>query len=262
MSELGSRSPVKLDYFSGAEPLTEGFLNSTEVTGIVPDAEKEGYISLMGVPRLANIRPDYLSRPLDYSYVSHIANATVTTLGLVRVRLLTLKQARGHRLQPFMGEVSTCKVELGDATYDTSRTVVGSPDGLTWTAARAGKYLNTGLSSFFRTGLYMQYIREKNWRVHLGYEGSPTISFVTDPVGAREAFRLRDIPNGEGRRKALRHWVEEHWRKQRDCEVKVRSHFRGIESFTWNGLKCRILPSAEDQDRAAMPKQEPTHRPL
>lgn len=93
------------------------------------------------------------------------------------------------------------------------------------------------------------------WRVSIGLDSSPSVSFPTDPLGIREVFRLRDIPNGKSRRAALTHWVREHWRKKREPGAsdvaKVREHLRGASEFSWNGLRCRIVPSGLDQERAA-----------
>lgn len=94
--------------------------------------------------------------------------------------------------------------------------------------------------------------REYLWSVLLGEEGLPRARFVTDALGVREAFRLRDIPPGRERRTALKHWVRQHWRQQRiDPEAKswVRAHMRGAVDFAWNGLSCRIEPSREDHRR-------------
>ena len=98
------------------------------------------------------------------------------------------------------------------------------------------------------------FVRRYDWHVSLGYVDGPTLSFVTDPVGVREAFRLRDIPNGKSRRAALKHWVNEHWRKRREDPqeaTKVRAHLRGAEQFTWNGMVCRVRPSQFDLERVA-----------
>lgn len=88
------------------------------------------------------------------------------------------------------------------------------------------------------------------WFVDFGFEGTPMVSLKTDPIGAREAFRLRDMPNGGTRRAALRHWVREHWRRGRGVtateEHEVRAHLRGATEFAWNGLRCRIRPSVVD----------------
>lgn len=88
-----------------------------------------------------------------------------------------------------------------------------------------------------------------NWNVRIGYEGHPSVSFTTDHIGAREVFRLRDIPEGKSRRAALRHWVKSHWRSgSRDGSSEVRRHLRGAERFVWNGLRCVITPSIEDME--------------
>lgn len=97
--------------------------------------------------------------------------------------------------------------------------------------------------------------RRYAWSVCLGFDG-PSIRFLTDPVGVREAFRLRDVPPGKERRAALRHWVSAHNRKTRKDDAalaEVRKHLRGATSFTWNGLRCRIEPSLLDQEQAAAP---------
>lgn len=91
-------------------------------------------------------------------------------------------------------------------------------------------------------------LKRTQWRIYLS-NGGLGIEFPTDPVGVREVFRLRDIPDGKERRAALRHWVTEHWRlnvQDPSEEVKVRQHFRGKVDFAWSGLNCRITPSEED----------------
>jgi len=93
-----------------------------------------------------------------------------------------------------------------------------------------------------------------NWNVFLGEGNSPRARFLTDSTGVKEVFRLRDIPPGRKRRAALLHWVKEHWRKRRqDSEldkIMVREHMRGAEQYVWNGLRCEIVPSQEDLERA------------
>lgn len=92
--------------------------------------------------------------------------------------------------------------------------------------------------------------REYLWSVLLGEIGVPRARFVTDAIGVREAFRLRDIPPGRSRRAALRHWVSEHWRRtNRSSDADrswVRAHLRGHQRFVWNGFDCAIEPSRED----------------
>lgn len=80
------------------------------------------------------------------------------------------------------------------------------------------------------------------WTVRLGVSGGASVSLFTDPQGAAETFRLRDVPAGAARRAAIRHWVEGHWRKNRGSagEHEVRKHLRGASKFQWNGLSCEI----------------------
>ena len=89
------------------------------------------------------------------------------------------------------------------------------------------------------------------WSVLIGEHGSPRARFVTDKIGVREAFRLRDIPPGAKRRAALLHWVRQHWRKNRpvsqDDKAWIKAYLRGAVEYTWNGLQCSIEPSTEDR---------------
>jgi hypothetical protein len=88
------------------------------------------------------------------------------------------------------------------------------------------------------------------WSVLIGEGIGPRARFVTDPVGIKEVFRLRDIPPGAARRKALLHWVRAHWRKRRsitpDDRSWIRQHLSGQWSYVWNGLRCQIEPSVDD----------------
>jgi hypothetical protein len=106
----------------------------------------------------------------------------------------------------------------------------------------------------FQIYLGLWALRPRQWRVYFALDEHPGIELPTDPVGARAAFRLRDLPAGQGRRAALRHWVTEHWRQSRDDAAEerlVREHLRGERRFAWHGLHCEITPSLDDQARAA-----------
>lgn len=98
--------------------------------------------------------------------------------------------------------------------------------------------------------------RRYYWSVLLGEGSGPRVRFLTDAIGMREAFRLRDIPSGKARRAALLHWVREHWRKHRNPSAVDRAwiaaHLRGARSFNWNSLVCEIEPSQEDAERLAL----------
>lgn len=99
------------------------------------------------------------------------------------------------------------------------------------------------------------------WSVWIGHNSGPRIRFLTDPLGAREVFRLRDLPPGRDRRSALRHWVSAHARRRNsdmDSEslTWIRRHMRGTTDFTWNGLRCRIQPDEYELERLAAERRE------
>lgn len=82
------------------------------------------------------------------------------------------------------------------------------------------------------------------WQVRLRFAPkTASISLLTDPVGVRDVFRFRDVPEGKERRDALAHWVRDHWRQKRDdpdAEIYVREYLRGQRSFSWHGLNVEI----------------------
>lgn len=116
-----------------------------------------------------------------------------------------------------------------------------------WTTADISKHADTA----FRLTLGLRY----DWSVVLQEADWPvSVRFTTTPEGARAVFRLRDVPPGAARRKALLHWVTGHWRRSGptfDARTFVRPHMRGTTTFDWNGLRATIQPSAYDAERAA-----------
>jgi len=104
-----------------------------------------------------------------------------------------------------------------------------------------------------KTALARQFARRYQWRVLFRDHprGTASLSLVTDPKGAREAFKLRDKPKGAKRRPALKHWVRKHWRKNRggDGASIVRAHLRGETQFVFDGMECVIVPSPYDIER-------------
>ena len=51
----------------------------------------------------------------------------------------------------------------------------------------------------------VQACRAEQWRVVLGFNGGPRVSFATDPTSAHQMFALRDIAAGKTRRDTLLH---------------------------------------------------------
>jgi hypothetical protein len=117
---------------------------------------------------------------------------------------------------------------------------------------------NAELEDTVRCAIGLSLRRRYYWSVLIREDESPEARFLTDLEGAREAFRLRDVPAGKRRRAALRHWVADHWRQSRPPreadEVFIREHLRGATAFDWNGLRCRFEPSDVDAERLELSK--------
>lgn len=108
----------------------------------------------------------------------------------------------------------------------------------------------------------LQFYSRYEWVANVKIGSGPAIGFVTDPIGAREIFRLRDINPGKLRRAALRNWITEHWRKKRNDPneaTRVREHLRGNTKFNWNGLGVEIKPSRFDIERNDKIRLSRTH---
>lgn len=169
------------------------------------------------------------------------------TMQFHRTRTITTKDARRLAASRFsslmvMDEMvaampdGTTKSGGGPYAFHGGEWVPAAPLSIRYPENR-GKVIQTSLG----WALAVRY----EWTIWLGYTAGPRIRFLSDPTGAREAFRLRDIPEGRVRRAALRNWVSSHWRQNRDDEENsswVKKHLRGAVDFTWNGLRCKIQP--------------------
>jgi hypothetical protein len=274
----GIRERVPLAFFDGFEPCTDEYLSTAPV-------DTSHYRSILD---LKNVPPDALSKPLDVTFLANVGLKTwlddpraadpeweppldvvanerdsdTYVYALHRARELPAKALRGKAVgvYPRMVEHSYAYLRR-DGTYACQRLYAGwngrwhhvpSTDAPAQNQ-RAPHYSVVAVrDSAFACSV--GFVRRYTWRVMLGWSDRFRASFMTDPVGAQEAFRLRDVPNGKTRRAALRNWVTEHWRKRRtdpNAETRVRAHLRGATEFTWNGLSCRIVPSDFDAERAA-----------
>lgn len=270
------RGDVPLAFFDGAEPLHMSWLKvASGSVGEVLVAEQLspapgkglGQFDVSSIGEIAG--DDYVARRqqlyMAHGYTgvpdaemaalySHGEQCKVPGLSLSRVRTVAAKHCRGRvsAVWPHMVEWTVGAIDQR-ARLMTNRMYIGF-DGRRWKyASKEGKgspFHETEALREVEFACAIAFARRYDWRVCLGYEDSVAISFVTDPIGAREVFRLRDVPEGRPRRAALRHWVEQHWRKKRDGDKTwVRSHLRGAMSFTWNGLRCRVVPSEYDLER-------------
>jgi len=191
---------------------------------------------------------------------------------LTRCRRVPLKELRGHKiLSEYVSEVSAAVIKR-DGTYESARfktyfigrdskgfgrwaqpscySMLLKRDAENGDIAVGGWTVeeNEETTSLMNATIGMQFTRDYQWMTTIAVRniGNPVL-LTTDSAGARDMFSDREA-NGN-RRSALKHWVEQHWRKCRkdaDMESFVRQHLRGAEPFIWKGFNCRLTPSPYD----------------
>jgi hypothetical protein len=244
--------PMTPQFFNGAEPL---LMDENDVP-IFHQGVTDDYGFFM------DAHPDDLDGRVDVATVSLDGEGGDWREGrfaITRLRGLNAADVRGRakRIMKHFVEVSRVWVR-GETTALASRHLMGSNGDCRWTALEpwyeADAVIDREWSRLVQALLGVQFTRRYYWSVELGYVGLPALRFPTDPIGAREIFRLRDIPEGKARREALRHWVRAHWRRRREGgdPVAVREFLRGQTTFVWEGLRCTLRPSNFDRDRDAL----------
>lgn len=72
------------------------------------------------------------------------------------------------------------------------------------------------------------------------------IKFPVPVDDYKDIFSDRDGPMTGGRRKAIIHWVKKHLRQSTlGKQHEVKRHTRGVQEFTFDGLRIRLTPNAE-----------------
>ena len=86
------------------------------------------------------------------------------------------------------------------------------------------------------------------WRIRAKMpEWDRSIDFYINPANIKKVFKLRDIKDGEQRRKALKHIVRSHERTLSNGEkIEIMRYLRGREKFSQNGYELTIIPSKDD----------------
>jgi hypothetical protein len=248
---------VPMSYFNDADPFNENFIKCAveDRTFIHPDT----------------IKMSDLESPLDVSLIRNMIDGDGKVdpngFALSRVRSVPPKAIRGKCIYHSNPIEHTQAFVTTDGIYHCFKLYIGyrevadkvsvsllnhkvksGPGGkLAQVLPRTTEQMSNE-EAVIGVAKTVQFGRRYDWRVSLGYIDGPTIAFVTDPLGAKEIFKLRDIPEGKKRRAALKNWVMEHWRKNRkdEGEHQVRKHLRGAEKFTWNGIRCCIMPAQYD----------------
>jgi hypothetical protein len=217
-------------FFFNPEIMRPVDLDSVDVSTVHDMTEEDTHIptfwTKLGITRIRKAGPDRLRRagvPFAPNAIEHVTAALVGLSGYVVART-------------FWGGGSTFK------TWNELKTA-NLPSLDKDTSLRAMQMIKVAYSEAFTAQMC--------WTVDLALPDMPSIRFITSSGGAKEIFRLRDIPDGKKRRTAILHWVKEHWRKnnsvtRKDMLALVRRHLNGSNTFTWNGLRCTILPSDDD----------------
>lgn len=204
-------------------------------------------------------------------------------LNLIRYRRVGLESTRGmgRLLSPYVIEGNMCRVSLDSMTYSSFAKYWNLQNGK-WIGFREqqdrSRYRRYGFNMRkqdrlqsegegdsldgetswtvkLQLGMSLAFCRDLHWYVLIkGVGGSFSVRIPTDPQGAAAAFKDRDASNS-GRRSALKHWVQEHYRQKRvDGEVsgeliEVCRHMRGRIPFVWRGLECELIPAPFDVRR-------------
>lgn len=260
-SGRGNRAAERIDirYFDGAYPTGEAVLKAL-------DAEPVTDPQVGGQPTdvfLRGATPSLVTGPVNFAWVTDRSKGPSRgsfKYGLCRIRQVSAKDARGrlvrHCESNYLATIAL--IDDGGCIRNAASHYGGFAAGRWYPERTPGHEFNKVIVDEYlhqiRIGIALQASCENDWRVLIGWENSPRVMFTTDPLGVREVFRLRDIPNGASRRSALRHWVTDHWRRTgEEKRSEVRAHLRGSVEFSWGGLRCKIVPSAADRMRNAEP---------
>jgi hypothetical protein len=252
-ANLNKYKEIKASHFKDAEPI--------DLWAEIYDSEISKRLNMqyfaMATPEMCRSRIDY---KFLKQHTKHNTNECI--IELCRVREVHPKEF--YRFAKPIGrnffEISNAWVNAASFEATTSRSYFGwVPKINSKGEVEGSRILNLTLNSVFdgslddlRWRITMAIAKtltsEYCWSVSLGWDDKLMLRFPTDALGVKEVFRLRSIPNGESRKKALLHWVSEHYRrtKKYDEPIDIQPYLRGNVKFNWNGLLCVIKPSIDD----------------
>lgn len=241
MVQVTPVDPVAPREFGPAVPLfLPGSLGGQDA--IMTDAKDSDLDSPLDVTSMTRHSGDYTVirvRRVDYQSVRRIVRSSLGVMYLVTQALVEPLRV-GYASRDVIGQK-----EDGSLWLLTGKRV---PPRVARVPALPQEIINLKLAR--GVALTLEYC----WSVHVGERDGLRISLQTDSVGARALLATRDVSPGE-RRKALLHWVNAHWRKNRRDDgdpAWVKAHLRGEEACSWSGLPCFVKPSASDIRRLAV----------
>lgn len=127
----------------------------------------------------------------------------------------------------------------------------GSIDGSSYTLARTrSQRLQDEMNDTIKMSFSLKLTERYNWHAALGPRVGPRILLPTNPRSCLALFKDRQKGEAESRRRALRHWVGNHFRDSEKVGLSyVRDHLRGITDFDWYDLACNLMVSEFDLEK-------------
>lgn len=193
-----------------------------------------------------------LRRPLDLQIIDRLTDSG--EMLLQRTREITLREARGRirtvALPLVEWQVLTTLPGARSASF-----IFQGGNGWRLLSSRESDpfYDNADVRYKAQLTTSMAIAMEYFWNVDMRAPQSSLALRV--PMTANMALRMfkhRDKPEGRTRKAALRHLVSEHYRghaELAEIEIFVRTHLRGVQSFSWFDMECTIRPSVHDEER-------------
>lgn len=114
----------------------------------------------------------------------------------------------------------------------------------------------------FNMALNIRLTAYYEWFVYIKEDDkSLGIKIPIAPESSKEVFALRNIKEGDNRKRAICNFVREHYRTvksdydEEERQVLVKQHLRGETKFNWRGLQVNIIPAEYDLNRVKTRKK-------
>lgn len=250
---------VNTKYFNNAYPIE---IADTIIDNMLGEKYQTGKIQKESL----FVLPSKLRNSLDYSTLTY--NEDKGCLYMNRHRQVNPKEVRGmisktcqYMVEDTMFMLNTRNFEAKSLKVILGLLPIKTDFGITFkaidimqdTAAQTSEHNKELKSMAINIGasIAAQHAYESVTRISIGRYKNLKFTLPTDLEGIKNIFKLRDIPPGENRRKALLHWVGEHTRRKikKDETIDIQSYLRGKLSFTWNDMYVSIKPAITDLDK-------------
>lgn len=217
--------------------------------------ELQGYDVYFVNPFDKELKPDVVP-VMDFSYVKEGAEKEVL-LEYANVKSIPLKHLRGviAPLGVYNYEVKV-SLRMTNGLYKSVRTLA-SWNGtehkvLQYRDGRPYWASDEHVDNTIKAVRSMALTRRYTWGVEFKRSGVASVFVPCNAAAAKRLFSDRDKREGDDRRKALEHWVNDHYRAKPNREeevVQILGYLRGVDTFMWNDFECKIHPAAYDLDK-------------